>query len=66
MIFWGKIAEGQMGFGEIIEDELILVPRNMEDSFAALSEIKDIVCGWEHTAAVTNDDVICTCGRNNS
>ena len=66
MFCWGKIAEGHIGLGEVIEDEPILVPKSMEDNFGALSQIKDIVCGWEYTAVVTNDVVICTCGRNDS
>ena len=66
MFCWGKIAEGQIGLGEVIEDEPILVPRNMEGSFGALSEVKDIVCGWEHTAVLKTDGVICTCGSNDS
>ena len=63
MFCWGKIAEGLHGLNET-EDEPILVPRNVEDSFGALSDIKDIVCGWDHTAVLKSDGVICTCGSN--
>lgn len=63
MFCWGKIAEGQLGFG-VTEDEPFLVPRNVEDNFGTLSEIKDIVCGWEHTAVLKIDGVVYTCGSN--
>lgn len=53
MFCWGKIG-----------DEPWLAPKNVEDCFCALSEIKDIVCGWKHTAVLKNDGVICTCGSN--
>ena len=61
MFCWGKIAEGRFGLAET-EDEPILVPRNVEVSFGTLSEIKDIICGWEHTAFLKNDGVVYTCG----
>lgn len=63
MFCWGKIAEGQLGLGEF-EDEPDSIPRNVEESFGSLSEIKDIVCGWEHMAVLKNDGVVCTCGSN--
>lgn len=53
MFCWGKI-----------DDEPWLAPKNVEDCFCALSEIKDIACGWKHTAVLKNDGVICTCGSN--
>lgn len=53
MFCWGKI-----------DDEPWLAPKNVEDCFCALSEIKDISCGWKHTAVLKNDGVICTCGSN--
>ena len=51
MFCWGKIAEGQPGLGET-EDEPVLTPRNVDVSFGSLSEVKDIACGWEHTAVL--------------
>ncbi|XP_068736455.1 probable E3 ubiquitin-protein ligase HERC4 isoform X1 [Montipora capricornis] len=53
MYCWGKIGV-----------EPYLAPKNVEDCFCPLSEIKEIVCGWEHTAVLKNDGVICTCGNN--
>ena len=51
MFCWGKIGEGQPGLGET-EDEPVLTPRNVDVSFGSLSEVKDIACGWEHTAVL--------------
>ena len=62
MFCWGKIAEGQPGLGET-EDEPVLTPRNIDVSFGSLSEVKDIACGWEHTAVLKNDGVVYTCGN---
>ena len=62
MFCWGKIAEGQPGLGET-EDEPVLTPRNVDVSFGSLSEVKDIACGWEHTAVLKNDGVVYTCGN---
>lgn len=63
MFCWGRCSEGQLGLGEI-EDENILSPRNLESTFGTESEIKDIVCGWEHTAVLKKDGVVYTCGSN--
>lgn len=63
MFCWGKSSEGQLGLGDIGE-ELVLSPRNVEDTFGSVSEIKDIVCGWEHTAVLKQDGVVYTCGSN--
>ena len=63
MFCWGKSSEGQLGLGDI-EDEPVLSPRNVEDTFGRVSEIKDIVCGWEHTAVLKHDGVVYTCGSN--
>ena len=63
MFCWGKCSEGQLGLGEIA-DETVLSPRNLENTFGTVSEIKDIVCGWEHTAVLKEDGVVFTCGSN--
>lgn len=63
MFCWGRCSEGQLGLGEI-EDENILSPRNLQSTFGTESEIKDIVCGWEHTAVLKKDGVVYTCGSN--
>ena len=63
MFCWGKSSEGQLGLGEI-EDEPVLSPRIVEDTFGTVSEIKDIVCGWEHSAVLKQDGVVYTCGSN--
>ena len=64
MFCWGKSSEGQLGLGEIIEDEPVLCPRIVEDTYGTVSEIKDIVCGWEHSAVLKQDGVVYTCGSN--
>ncbi|XP_078383332.1 putative E3 ubiquitin-protein ligase HERC4 isoform X2 [Oculina patagonica] len=63
MFCWGKSSEGQLGLGDIGE-EPVLSPRNVEDTFGSVLEIKDIVCGWEHTAVLKQDGVVYTCGSN--
>ena len=63
MFCWGKSSEGQLGLGEI-DDEPVLSPRIVEDTFGKVSEIKDIVCGWEHSAVLKQDGVVYTCGSN--
>lgn len=63
MFCWGKSSEGQLGLGEIA-DEPVLSPRIVEDTFGTVSEIKDIVCGWEHSAVLKQDGVVYTCGSN--
>lgn len=64
MFCWGKSSEGQLGLGEIIEDEPVLCPRIVDDTYGTVSEIKDIVCGWEHSAVLKQDGVVYTCGSN--
>lgn len=64
MFCWGKSSEGQLGLGEIIEDEPVLCPRIVENTYGTVSEIKDIVCGWEHSAVLKQDGVVYTCGSN--
>ena len=63
MFCWGKSSEGQLGLGDI-GDEPVLSPKKVEDTFGSVSEIKDIVCGWEHTAVLKQDGVVYTCGNN--
>jgi len=64
MFCWGKSSEGQLGLGEIIEDEPVLCPRIVENTYGTVSEIKDIVCGWEHSTVLKQDGVVYTCGSN--
>jgi len=64
MFCWGKSSEGQLGLGETIEDEPVLCPRIVDDTHGTVSEIKDIVCGWEHSAVLKQDGVVYTCGSN--
>ena len=63
MFCWGKSSEGQLGLGAT-DDEPVLSPRNVEDTFGNVAEIKDIVCGWDHTAVLKEDGVVYTCGSN--
>lgn len=63
MFCWGKSSDGQLGLGEI-DDQPVLSPRIVEDTFGKVSEIKDIVCGWQHSAVLKQDGVVYTCGSN--
>ena len=63
MFCWGKGSEGQLGLGKI-EEQPILSPRLVKEPFGVSSQVKEVVCGWEHTALLKNDGVVYTCGSN--
>lgn len=64
MFCWGKSFEGQFGLGEIIDDELVLCLRIVDDIYGIVLEIKDIVCGWEYLVVLKQDGVVYICGSN--
>ncbi|CAL7935973.1 unnamed protein product [Xylocopa violacea] len=61
MFCWGSTIHGELGLGGI-EDENILVPRELD--FSKASEIQQIACGGNYTVVITQDGKIYSCGNN--
>ena len=63
MFCWGEASEGQLGLGGI-EEEHVLSPRFADTAKLVPSKVKEIVCGWNHTAFLTVEGTVYTCGNN--
>ncbi|EDO34592.1 predicted protein [Nematostella vectensis] len=62
MFCWGKCSEGQLGVGET-EQEFISTPRLLEN-LEFSSNVREVSCGWNHTAFLCKDGTVYTCGSN--
>lgn len=60
---WGKASEGQLGLGGI-EEAFITTPTLSRKLTEISGKVKEIACGWEHTAFLTVDGTVYTCGNN--
>ena len=63
MFVWGKASSGQLALGGI-EEDFIKTPVEVPPYDGFSSKVRDVACGWEHTAFLTNDGVVYTCGNN--
>lgn len=63
MYVWGKASSGQLALGGI-EEDLIKIPVEVPHYEGFTSKVLDVACGWEHTAFLTNDGIVYTCGNN--
>ncbi|XP_046611167.1 probable E3 ubiquitin-protein ligase HERC4 isoform X2 [Neodiprion virginianus] len=61
MFCWGSTVHGELGLGGI-EDENILVPRELE--FKKSTQVEHIACGENYTVVITRDGQIYSCGNN--
>eukprot|EP01017_Pseudomicrothorax_dubius_P030377 TRINITY_DN378_c0_g1_i2.p1 TRINITY_DN378_c0_g1~~TRINITY_DN378_c0_g1_i2.p1 ORF type:complete len:841 (-),score=191.79 TRINITY_DN378_c0_g1_i2:81-2603(-) len=62
MVFtWGEGAKGALGNGAT---EDVYIPTKLND--ARLSRLKEVSCGTSHTAFLTTDGELFTCGSNSS
>ncbi|CAG2064705.1 unnamed protein product [Timema podura] len=61
MFGWGNTVNGELGLGGI-EEEQILSPRELK--FSKATQVQQVACGTNHTAVVTNDGQVYTCGNN--
>nr|CAD7416239.1 unnamed protein product [Timema poppensis] len=61
MFGWGNTVNGELGLGGI-EEEQILSPRELK--FSKATQVQQVACGTNHTAVVTNDGQVYTCGSN--
>ena len=63
MFCWGKSQEGQLGLGGI-EEDTIVSPRFVDTTTSVPSKINEVACGWNHTAFLTAEGTVYTCGNN--
>ena len=63
LFVWGKASSGQLGLGSN-EEDLIEFPTEAPHYEGFTSKIQDVACGNAHTAFLTNDGVVYTCGNN--
>nr|CAD7434708.1 unnamed protein product [Timema monikensis] len=61
MFGWGNTVNGELGLGGI-EEEQILSPRELK--FSKATQVQQVACGTNHTAVVTKDGQVYTCGSN--
>ena len=60
---WGRASDGQLGLGGI-EEGVLSTPTLVGKFPITAGQLKDIVCGWEHSAFLTDDGILYTCGKN--
>lgn len=65
LFVWGKASSGQLALGGI-EEDLIKTPMEVPNYAGFASKVLDVACGWEHTAFLTDDGIVYTCGNNDS
>ncbi|XP_031558665.1 probable E3 ubiquitin-protein ligase HERC4 isoform X2 [Actinia tenebrosa] len=63
MFCWGKNNDDQLGLGET-EEEIVTRPRSVGEASFSLENIKWLSCGWRHTAFLTKNNAVYTCGNN--
>jgi alpha-tubulin suppressor-like RCC1 family protein len=61
MFCWGKNNDGQLGLEETGE-EFVTLPRVVDNK--SWGNVKWVSCGWRHTAFLTRDGSVYTCGSN--
>lgn len=64
MFVWGKASSGQLALGDT-EQDLVNVPLEVPHYDGFTSKVLDVACGLEHTAFLTDDGIVYTCGSNN-
>jgi len=60
---WGNTTNGELGLGGI-EENHILVPREVHLKLSPSSSVLDISCGDSHSLLVTNRGEVLSCGNN--
>lgn len=63
MFCWGKNNDDQLGLVET-EEEFVTQPRLVDETSFPLENVKYLSCGWRHTAFLTKDNTVYTCGNN--
>ena len=61
MYCWGRCDNGQLGLGGI-QDEEICCPRTVKE--LPDTSLQDVKAGDSHTAILSNDGQVYTCGSN--